>query len=149
MSKNRSGTKAEQFLRWLQRHPEGKTFSECQRYVVEHIRGKDYDEREPKEVWDSYTGKRIVVGAPGTGPRKWRGVWCDHLLDVYNHPGLFTKFCESRVGKDGKRRYFIARKIRRPFYYWAKHDVEWSEGAKRHFEHEARQKRYQLTGSWE
>jgi hypothetical protein len=114
--RNISGTKAERFLRWLQRHPEGKTFGECQRYIVEQIRGLNYDEREPITVNDKYIGK-IVISA--RGPRIHRGVWCDHLLPVYNKPNIFRKFCESVVGPDGKKRYRVVKPIRPPFFYWS------------------------------
>lgn len=115
---NISGTKAERFLRWLKRYPEGRTFSQCQRYVVERIRGQDYEEREEKIVHDPFVGRLVV----GHGARKHRGAWADHFYGTYGSPGLFAKFCEQVKGEDGKTRYRVVKPIRPPFYRWNKHE---------------------------
>jgi hypothetical protein len=84
-------------LKHIKNHPEGLTFGEIQRFVVE-AHGLNYDEFERFTcVWN---GRKI-------SRRKYRGWWCDNLLGACKSPyrgrvGILIEFCD-KVGK----KYFL------------------------------------------
>ncbi len=94
-------TKSERVLRWIKRRG-GARFSEIQRYVVEELHGRDWDERRPVVIPDEYVGQIVL---DRKGPRRWRGYWADNLRRI------LPKFCE--LGED--KRYRVVKAIRPPF----------------------------------
>lgn len=76
--------------------PNGLTFTEIQRFVVE-AHGLDYDEKVVSKKWTTTGLKDIKV-------RKHRGWWCANLLGSCNSPytdrvGILQEYCV----KEGKR----------------------------------------------
>lgn len=66
-------------------HPQGLTFTEIQRFVVE-AHGLDYDEKEVINSW------RVKQGDKPRYARKHRGWWCDNLCRAYGE-GILVKNC--------------------------------------------------------
>lgn len=91
-------TKAAQLLAFVASQPEGCTFGEMQRYVVEVMNGLNYDERRQERVWDHKTGKIALRQR-----RVHRGWWCDYLpklMHSYMLQNAGLRYTVSPAGYD-------------------------------------------------
>lgn len=95
-------TKYKKVLAYIKRSKaKGRRYGEIQRYIVEKLNGKDYDEMEEIVRWsldltrpiapDRYESIRTVVGRK----RRWRGYWADHLVGNYREVGLLYRHCHK------------------------------------------------------
>lgn len=82
-------TKAAQLIAYVASQPEGCTFGQMQRYVVEVMHGLNYDERRLERVWDGKSGKIVMRSL-----RTHRGWWCDYLPKIMH--SYMTKNSEGR-----------------------------------------------------
>lgn len=73
-------TKAAQLLKYVSTQPEGCTFTEMQRYVVEVMHGLNYDLKHSYDVWDDRRAKMVKRNL-----RVHRGWWCDYLPSIMNN----------------------------------------------------------------
>lgn len=96
-------TKSEQILRFIEASPDGRKFTEIQKFIVE-LNGHDWDTMErspayvddPKPVWK----------------RRWRGYYCTRLLGgPFYGDGLLHRFCKKKKG-----RWVLVKKIKSPFF---------------------------------
>jgi hypothetical protein len=120
-------TRGEQVLRWLKKFPKGKRFTEIQRYVVEEIHGRDWNEREGIAYYDDYLSRRVVT-KPGGGPRRYRGYACTLLMGPSSAKGIETgilrKYCEQRKDEHGIVRYVVVKPIKPPFSRWSEDEMK-------------------------
>lgn len=86
-------TKKQRLIDFIASKPEGVTYGEAQRFVVE-LAGRNYDTMEVYDRYDWRTGKTVK-----TRMRVWRGWWADHLTGP---KGILTNYCTKVAG-----RYFI------------------------------------------
>lgn len=110
-------TRGEQVLRWLKQFPKGKRFSELQRYIVEELQGRDFDEREGAWYYDKYLGRRVYTDPTG-GPRRYRGYGCTLLVGgsgSRQRVGVLRKFCKPCRDEHGIVRYVVVKPIKPPF----------------------------------
>lgn len=85
-------TKTERVLRFIGRAKDkGRSFTEIQRYIVEDLNGKDFDEPPKTYPWHK--------DIPRTNrKRRYRGYWCDRLLGgLYSNggEGLLHSYCKK------------------------------------------------------
>ena len=69
--------------------PEGRSYGEIQRYIVEELNGHDYDEME--DLFHYPNGVRTVRERK----RRWRGFWADHLVGNYREMGMLKGYCKK------------------------------------------------------
>lgn len=86
-------TKAAQLLKYVSTQPEGCTFTEMQRYVVEKLNGLDFELRRVYKVWDNRQAKMV-----NRTFRVHRGWWCDYLPSI----------TRSYMTKDTSGRYTVS-----------------------------------------
>ena len=82
-----------ELLNFAKTQPDGLTFGQLQRFVVE-TNGYDYDERIKVRVWD---GKDVV----DRQVRRHRGYWCDALCgsSYYGRKGILATHFVKRENK--------------------------------------------------
>lgn len=86
-------------LRFIAEHPEGVSFTDCQRWACEE-NGHNFDEMVANRVWDNKAKGMIEKGMV----RRYRGYWCDYLLPsgyFYPHGGILGTYCTKGEGRRG------------------------------------------------
>jgi len=110
-------TRGEQVLRWLKKFPKGKRFGELQRFIVEELQGRDWNEREGSSYYDHYLGHKVITSPTG-GPRRYRGYGCTLLVGgsgSRQRVGVLRKFCAQVKDEHGIVRYVVVKPIKPPF----------------------------------
>jgi hypothetical protein len=87
-------TKSDQVIKYIRDAGiAGRSFTEIQRFIVETLNGKNFDERSTS-VYGLAAGE--------TPRRRYRGYWCNRLLGgMYYGPGLLkTEGCtKNAIGR--------------------------------------------------
>jgi hypothetical protein len=80
-------TKSDKIIAFIKESPNGRRFSEIQRFIVEELNGLNYDERETCNTERTAHMKTL--------PRRYRGYWCTRLTGgrYYGNGMLINRGC--------------------------------------------------------